>query len=144
MRGEENLKPLGSGALSPEEELEIRRAGARASNEVQKQKRYAEKVKEEFQKLLNMPYSNGDIEDITSLSDVNKNTSVATKLYMKLILDYLKTGNPRLLELIMRYSGSTEEQLTPEEQPQEPAENSLIAALNRKAEEVWNNEGQKE
>ena len=140
---DENLKPLGSGALSPEEELAIRQAGARASNEVQKQKRYAEKVKEEFQKLLNMPYSNGDIEDITSLSDVNKNTSVATKLYMKLILDYFKTGNPRLLELIMRYSGSNEQEITPGEQP-EAEDNSLIAALNRQAEEVWKNEGQKE
>lgn len=140
---DENLKPLGSGALSPEEELAIRQAGARASNEVQKQKKYAEKVKEEFQKLLNMPYSSGDIEDITSLSDVNKNTSVATKLYMKLILDYFKTGNPRLLELIMRYSGSNDQEITPGEQP-EAEENSLIAALNRQAEEVWKNEGQKE
>ena len=143
MRGEENLKPLGSGALSPEEELAIRQAGAAATNKIKKEKKYAEKVKEEFQKLLNMPYSSGDIEDITSLSDVNKNTSVATKLYMKLILDYLKTGNPRLLELIMRYSGSNEQELTPGEQP-EAEENSLIAALNRQAEEVWKNEGQKE
>jgi hypothetical protein len=39
----------------------------------------------------------------------------------------------------MRYSGGNEEQLTPEEQ-QEATENSLIAALNRKAEEVWENE----
>ena len=140
---DENLKPLGSGALSPEEERAIRQAGARASNEVQRQKRYAEKVKEEFQKLLNMPYSNGDIEDITSLSDINKNTSVATKLYMKLILDYFKTGNPRLLELIMRYSGSNEQEITPTEQA-EAEENNLIAALNRTAEEVWKNEGQKE
>ena len=143
MRGEENLKPLGSGALSPEEELAIRQAGAAATNKIKKEKKYAEKVKEEFQKLLNMPYSSGDIEDITSLSDINKNTSVATKLYMKLILDYLKTGNPRLLELIMRYSGSNEQELTPGEQP-EAEENSLIAALNRQAEEVWKNEGQKE
>lgn len=140
---EENLKPLGSGALSPEEELAIRQAGARASNEVQKQKRYAEKVKEEFQKLLNMPYNSGEIEDITCLNDVNKNTSVATKIYMKLILDYFKTGNPRLLELIMRYSGSNEQEITPGEQP-EAEENNLIAALNRTAEEVWKNEGQKE
>ena len=143
MRGEENLKPLGSGALSPEEELAIRQAGAAATNKKKKEKKYAEKVKEEFQKLLNMPYSSGDIEDITSLSDINKNTSVATKLYMKLILDYLKTGNPRLLELIMRYSGSNEQEITPGEQP-EAEENSLIAALNRQAEEVWKNEGQKE
>lgn len=143
MRGEENLKPLGSGALSPEEELEIRRAGAAATNKIKKEKKYAEKVKEEFQKLLNMPYSAGEVEDITSLADVNKNTSVATKLYMKLILDYFKTGNPRLLELIMRYSGSNEQEITPGEQP-EAEENSLIAALNRQAEEVWKNEGQKE
>lgn len=143
MRGEENLKPLGSGALSPEEELAIRQAGAAATNKIKKEKKYAEKVKEEFQKLLNMPYSSGELEDITSLSDVNKNTNVATKLYMKLILDYFKTGNPRLLELIMRYSGSNEQELTPGEQP-EAEENSLIAALNRQAEEVWKNEGQKE
>ena len=143
MRGEENLKPLGSGALSPEEELAIRQAGAAATNKIKKEKKYAEKVKEEFQKLLNMPYNSGDIEDITSLSDVNKNTSVATKLYMKLILDYLKTGNPRLLELIMRYSGSNEQEITPGEQP-EADENNLIAALNRTAEEVWKNESQKE
>ena len=141
---DENLKPLGSGALSPEEERAIRSAGGKASQEVLRQRRYAEKVKEEFQKLLNMPYSNGEIEDITSLSDVNKNTSVATKLYMKLILDYFKTGNPRLLELIMRYSGGNDEQLPQEEQQPEAQENSLIAALNRQAEEVWKNEGQKE
>ena len=141
---DENLKPLGSGALSPEEELAIRQAGARATNEIKKQKKYAEQVKEEFQKLLNMPYSSGDIEDITSLSDVNKNTSVATKIYMKLILDYFKTGNPRLLELIMRYSGSNEQELTPGEQTEAEDNNSLIAALNRQAEEVWKNEGQKE
>ena len=91
-----------------------------------------------------MPYSSGDIEDITSLSDVNKNTSVATKIYMKLILDYFKTGNPRLLELIMRYSGSNEQELTPGEQTEAEDNNSLIAALNRQAEEVWKNEGQKE
>ena len=143
MRGEENLKPLGSGALSPEEELAIRQAGAAATNKIKKEKKYAEKVKEEFQKLLSMPYSAGEVEEITSLADVNKNTDVATKIYMKLILDYFKTGNPRLLELIMRYSGSNEQELAPESQP-EDQENSLIAALNRKAEEVWKNEGQKE
>ena len=141
---DENLKPLGSGALSPEEEREIRSKGGKATQEVLKQKRYAEKVKEEFQKLLNMPYSSGDIEDITCLNDVNKNTSVATKIYMKLILDYFKTGNPRLLELIMRYSGSNEQEITPESNQPEAPENSLIAALNRQAEEVWKNEGQKE
>ena len=140
---DENLKPLGSGALSPEEERAIRQAGARASNEVQRQKRQAEKVREEFQRLLNMPYNSGEVEEITSLADVNKNTTVATKLYMKLILDYFKTGNPRLLELIMRYSGGNEQELTPAEQT-EAEDNSLIAALNRKAEEVWKNEGQKE
>ena len=144
MRGEENLKPLGSGALSPEEELRIRQAGAAATNEIKRQKKYAEQVKEEFQRLLNMPYNNGEIEDITSLSDVNKNTSVATKIYMKLILDYFKTGNPRLLELIMRYSGSNEQEITPESSQPEAQENNLIAALNRTAEEVWKNEGQKE
>ena len=143
MANEENLKPFGSGKFTPEEELAIKRAGAAATNEIKRQKKYAEQVKEEFQKLLNMPYSNGDVEDITSLSDVNKNTSVATKIYMKLILDYFKTGNPRLLELIMRYSGSNEQELTPGEQP-EAEDNSLIAALNRQAEEVWKNEGQKE
>ena len=143
MRGEENLKPLGSGALSPEEELEIRRAGAAATNEIRRQTKYAEQVKEDFQKLLNMPYNSGEIEDVTCLNDVNKNTSVATKIYMKLILDYFKTGNPRLLELIMRYSGSNEQEITPGEQP-EADENNLIAALNRTAEEVWKNESQKE
>lgn len=136
---DENLKPLGSGALSPEEELAIRQAGARASNEVQRQKKYAAKVKEEFQKLLAMPYMAGDLEEITSLADVNKNTTVETKLFMKLILDYLKTGNPRLLELIMRYSGGNEEPLI-QDDPQEVAGNGLIEALNRQAEEVWKNE----
>lgn len=136
---DENLKPLGSGALSPEEERAIRSAGGKASQEALKQKRYAEKVKERFQELLSMPYNSGELEDITSLQDVNKNTTVETKLYMKLILDYFKTGNPRLLELIMRYSGGNEDQLTPEGQ-QEATENNLIEALNRKAEEVWNNE----
>ena len=141
---DENLKPLGSGALSPEEELAIRQAGARASNEVQKKKKYAEKVKEEFQKLLNMPYKAGELEEITSLTDMNKNTTVGTKIYMKLILDYFNTGNPRLLELIMRYSGSNEQEITPGESQEEP-ENSLIAALTQKAEEVWKDEhpGQK-
>lgn len=134
-----NLKPLGSGALSPEEERAIRQAGARASNEVQRQKRYAAQVREKFQELLAMPYSAGDLEEITSLADVNKNTTVETKLFMKLILDYFKTGNPRLLELIMRYSGGNEEQLTPDD-PQEVAGSSLIEALNRQAEEVWKNE----
>ena len=88
-------------------------------------------------RLLNFGGSGDDVPD------VNKNTSVATKLYMKLILDYFKTGNPRLLELIMRYSGSNEQEITPGEAP-EAEENSLIAALNRQAEEVWKNEGQKE
>ena len=143
MKGEENLKPLGSGALSPEEELEIRRAGAAATNEIKRQKKYAEKVKEKFQELLQMPYKAGELEQITSLEDINKNTDVATKIYMKLILDYFKTGNPRLLELIMRYSGSNEEETTTGEQPVAD-DNSLIAALNRQAEEVWKNEGQKE
>ena len=137
---DENLKPLGSGALSPEEEKAIRQAGARASNEVQKQKRYAAKVKEKFQELLALPYRAGDLEEIESLADVNKNATVETKIFMKLILDYFNTGNPRLLELIMRYSGGNEEQLTPEDQ-QETQENGLIAALNRQAEEVWKNEG---
>ena len=140
----EQLSPLGSGKLSPEEEYEIRAAGGRAAAEVVKQKKYAEKVKEEFQKLLSMPYNSGEVEDITCLNDVNKNTSVATKIYMKLILDYFKTGNPRLLELIMRYSGSNEQEITPESSQTEAPENSLIAALNRQAEEVWKNEGQKE
>ena len=136
---DENLKPLGSGALSPEEERAIRSAGGKASQEAARQRRYAAQVKEKFQELLAMPYRSGELEDITSLQDVNKNTTVETKIFMKLILDYFNTGNPRLLELIMRYSGGNEEQLTPDEQ-QEAQENSLIAALNRKAEEVWQNE----
>lgn len=144
MANEENLKPLGSGALSPEDELAIRQAGARASNEVQRQKRYAAKVKEKFQELLAMPYKSGDLEEIESLQDINKNTTVETKIFMKLILDYFNTGNPRLLELIMRYSGGNEEQLE-QEDAQEAQEGSLIEALNRKAEEVWQSvEGQKE
>ena len=136
---EDNLKPLGSGALSPEEERAIRSAGGKATQELLKQRRYAAKVKEKFQELLAMPYMAGDLEEITSLADVNKNTTVETKIFMKLILDYFKTGNPRLLELIMRYSGGNEEQLTPDD-PQEEAGNSLIEALNRQAEEVWKNE----
>lgn len=139
MANEDNLKPLGSGALSPEEERAIRSAGGKASQEVLKQRRYAEKVKEKFRELLAMPYRGGDLEEITSLQDVNKNTTVETKIFMKLILDYFSTGNPRLLELIMRYSGGNEEPLTQEEQ-QEAQENSLIAALNSTAEEVWKNE----
>lgn len=137
---EENLKPLGSGALSPEEERAIRSAGGKATQEILKQKRYATKVKEKFQELLAMPYRAGDLEEIESLADVNKNATVETKIFMKLIIDYFNTGNPRLLELIMRYSGGNEEQLTPEDQ-QETQENGLIAALNRQAEEVWKNEG---
>ena len=136
---EDNLKPLGSGALSPEEERAIRSAGGKATQELLKQRRYAAKVKEKFQELLAMPYMAGDLEEITSLADVHKNTTVETKIFMKLILDYFKTGNPRLLELIMRYSGGNEEQLTPDD-PQEEAGNSLIEALNRQAEEVWKNE----
>ena len=139
MANEENLKPLGSGALSPEEELAIRQAGARASNEAQRKKRYAAKVKEEFQRLLAMPYKSGDLEDIESLQDINKNTTVETKIFMKLILDYFNTGNPRLLELIMRYSGGNEEPLE-QEAAQEAQEYSIIAALNGKAEEVWSDE----
>ena len=137
---DENLKPFGSGLLSPEEEYRIRSAGARASNEVQRQKRYAAKVQEDFRKLLEMPYSSGATEEINSLADVNKNTSVAMKLHMKLILDYFKTGGPRLYQLIMRYSGGTDDQLKPEE-IQELQENSLIEALQKTAEGVWKNEG---
>lgn len=136
---DQNLKPLGSGALSPEEERAIRSAGGKASQEVLKQKRYAKKVQEKFQELLSMPFKAGEIEEITSFEDINKNTSVETKLFMKLILDYYKTGNPRLLELIMQYSGGKEQELTPEEQT-EVQENGLIEALNRQAEEVWKNE----
>ena len=130
---------MGSGALSPEEERAIRSAGGKASQEVLKQKRYAKKVQEKFQELLSMPFKAGEIEEITSFEDINKNTSVETKLFMKLILDYYKTGNPRLLELIMQYSGGKEQELTPEEQT-EVQENGLIEALNRQAEEVWKNE----
>ena len=136
---DQNLKPLGSGALSPEEERAIRSAGGKASQEVLKQKRYAKKVQEKFQELLSMPFKAGEIEEITSFEDINKNTSVETKLFMKLILDYYKTGNPRLLELIMQYSGGREQELTPEE-VQEAPQNGLIEALNRQAEEVWKNE----
>lgn len=139
MANEENLNPLGSGKLSPEEEYKIRAAGGRAAAEAVKQKRYSEKVKEDFQKLLNLPYRPGDVEEIASLQDLNKNTSVALKLYMKLIRDYLETGNPRLLELIMRYSGSNDEPLRPEE-AQDQQENSLVAALEKQAEEVWKDE----
>ena len=130
---------MGSGALSPEEERAIRSAGGKASQEVLKQKRYAKKVQEKFQELLSMPFKAGEIEEITSFEDINKNTSVETKLFMKLILDYYKTGNPRLLELIMHYSGGREQELTPEE-VQEAPQNGLIEALNRQAEEVWKNE----
>lgn len=135
----EQLNPLGSGKLSPEEEYQIRAAGGRAAAAVVKQKRYAEKVKEDFQKLLNLPYRPGELEEIASLQDLNKNTTVAQKLYMKLIRDYLETGNPRLLELIMRYSGSNDEPLRPEE-AQDQQENSLVAALEKQAEEVWKDE----
>lgn len=140
---DENLNPLGSGKLTPEEEYRIRAAGGRAAAAVVKQRRYSQKVKEDFQKLLELPYRPGDVEEIKSLQDLNKNTSVALKLYMKLIRDYLETGNPRLLELIMRYSGSTDGDIPPEEQ-EASAENSFITALERQAAEVWADEAKKE
>lgn len=143
MVNEENLNPLGSGKLSPEEEYQIRAAGGRAAAAVVKQKRYAEKVKEEFQRLLNLPFRPGDIEDVNSLQDINRNTTVATKLYMKLIRDYLETGNPRLLELIMRYSGSNDDPLKPEDAV-EMQENSLVAALTQQAEAIWKDEAKTE
>lgn len=90
-----------------------------------------------------MPFRPGDIEEIKSFQDLNKNTTVATKLYMKLIRDYLETGNPRLMELIMRYSGSAEEMTKPEE-AQDDQENTLVAALTQQAEEVWKDESPKE
>lgn len=132
---DENLNPLGSGKLTPAEEFAIRSAGGKASQAAQREKRYAQRVKEDFQKLLSLPYRPGDVEEIASLQDLNKNTSVAMKLYMKLIRDYLETGNPRLMELIMRYSGSTEDALEPE--GPDTQENSLVAALTQQAEEVW-------
>lgn len=99
-------------------------------------------MREEFQQLLSLPYKPGEVEKLESLSDLNKNTSVAMKLYMKLILDYLNTGNPRLMELIMRYSGGTEEVIGQE--PQEEQSNGLIEALNAQAAEVWKDEPSKE
>lgn len=140
---DENLKPLGSGKLTPEEEYAIRAKGGRASAAAQKEKRYAQTVRENFQKLLELPFRPGDIEEIKSFQDLNKNTTVATKLYMKLIRDYLETGNPRLMELIMRYSGSAEEMTKPEE-TQDDQENTLVAALTQQAEEVWKDESPKE
>ena len=99
-------------------------------------------MRAEFQKLLDLPYKPGDVEKLESLADLNKNTSVATKLFMKLILDYLNTGNPRLMELIMRYSGGIED-ITGQE-PQEEQSNGLIEALNAQAAEVWKHEPPKE
>ena len=136
MANEENLRPLGSGMLSPEEERAIRSKGGKASQEVLRQRRFREKVKEEFQWLLSLPYKPGELEEIKSLQDLNNNTSVSTKIYMKLISDYMKTGNPRLLELIMRYSGGADD--LPQEGDPLPEENALIQALNEKADEVWN------
>ncbi len=136
---DQNLNPLGSGKLTPEEEFKIRSAGGKASQAALREKRYSQKVKEEFQKLLELPYKAGDIEDIKSLQDINKNTSIALKLYMKLIRDYFETGNPRLIELIMRYSGGDEEIFEPDE-PLNAQENSFIDALNKQATEVWKDE----
>lgn len=136
---EKNLKPLGSGALTPEEERAIRQAGGRASQEARKKKKYAAQMQEKLQALLAMPCKKGQVKKASSLEDYDKNIDVGTKIFLKLITDYLEFGNIKQLELIMKYSGGDGESLLQEE-TEDAAENSLIAALNRQAEEVWKNE----
>ena len=135
----EQLTPFGSGKLSPEEEYKIKAAGGRAAAAVVKQKRYSEKVRERFQELLSMPCGKGRLEKVKNFEDISKNISVEDRIFMKLISDYLETGNLKILALIMRYSGGDEGSPSPTEL-QEEQEQTLVEALNKQAEEVWKDE----
>lgn len=102
----ENVRPYTFDKLPPEEARRIQRAGGKARGA---QRAYAAKMRETWQAMLAMSYQAGKKERPKDLaSAMGANTTVGEKIVIRTIAEYMKTGNPRLLELIMRYAGAEE------------------------------------
>lgn len=100
----ENLRPFDQ--LPPEEARRIQIAGGKARGA---QRSYAAKMRATWQAILSMPYQAGKKERPKDLaSAMGANTTVGEKILIRTVAEYMKTGNPRLLELMMRYAGAEE------------------------------------
>lgn len=139
MKGQENLKPLGSGALSPEEEKAVRSKGG-------KKTAFNHKMQKLWQSALSMPMHEGARDHAKSMDDINANLSVGERLVLATLVNYMKTGDPRLLEQIMRYSGAAEpvqKDNAEEEQKESPFIRAIMASAGFAFEDEAKNEEEK-
>lgn len=118
----ENLRPFDQ--RTPEDARRIRSAGAKAANA---QRSYAAKMRKTWQAILDMPWEAGPKTKAKTFTEsANENTTVREKVILRALMEYMNTGNPRTLELIMRFSGSEE---SPAEQAAAVAQAAAKAAV---------------
>lgn len=122
--GHDNVLPYTLDKRTPEEARRIRSAGAKAANA---QRSYAAKMRKTWQAILDMPWEAGPKTKAKTFTEsANENTTVREKIILRALMEYMNTGNPRTLELIMRFSGSEE---SPAEQAAAVAQAAAKAAV---------------
>lgn len=101
----ENLIPTNK--RSKEEAREIGRKGGIASGRKRRERR---QMREELDLLMSMPLTNtgkpANIEKLRAFEQIeDKNIDVQTAVLVKTVQKYLKTGDPRILRLILEILG---------------------------------------
>lgn len=137
----ENLRPLGDGSRTKDEEREIRAAGGRKSGEVRRLKAREQK---EWADLLKMSLREGKPEKLRYLDEAEaRNIRVSVAMKVKLINDALN-GDKKAHEMVLKYAGiSALCDLDDEREEGEagaPQMTSLLNALEGTAEEVFKDE----
>lgn len=137
----ENLRPLGDGSRTKDEEREIRAAGGRKSGEVRRLKAREQK---EWADLLKMTLREGKAEKLRYLNEAEaRNIRVSVAMKVKLINDALN-GDKKAHEMVLKYAGITalcdlDEEMG-EDENDTPQMTSLLTALEGTAEEVFKDE----
>lgn len=122
--GHENVRPYTLDKRPQDEARRIQRAGGKASGA---SRSYAAKMRATWQAILDMPWEAGPKTKAKTFTEsANENTTVREKVILRALMEYMNTGNPRTLELIMRFSGSEE---SPAEQAAAVAQAAAKAAV---------------
>ena len=104
-KGLDNLIGHGFNEIDPEKQREIARAGGKASGEARRKKKA---MRETLDTLLNMNIKPGtalNIEELSSIVDLKDgNVTAQEAILLKLIMNALKKGSHKDIELIWKIS----------------------------------------
>ena len=103
-----NLRPIRKGELSFEEAKKLGSAGGKKSAEVRRMRRDAKKT---IQYILGLDAVGNTAENLKRVGIPEEACSNMTATWVKCYTEWLRTGNVKLLEVLMKYGGFDEAEL---------------------------------